>query len=763
MDLPESFPQALVQFNNALQTFPLHARTLHGLEQVLAEELRTLGAREIEIGKRIVKFTGDQRLLYRANACCRTAIRILKPIHQFAAANEQQLYAGVQQIDWGEFLAPTQSLWIDPIVHSSFCTHSRYAAQLSKDAIVDQLRTAAGRRPSVERNEPDLRIGLHLVNDQATVYLDSSGDSLHKRGYRQAAGEAPLNEALAAGILRFTGWDGTAPLIDPMCGSGTFVIEAALLARNIAPILLGREFAFTKWPDFDRELFRSVYEEAKGAVRPSLDVPILGSDIDQAMVNIARENAKWAGVLDDIALDVRSFEVVQPPAAGATVVSNPPYDERLKVDRTAGLYRRIGDAMKQNFAGCTAWLLTGNLDAAKQIGLRSSERITLFNGPIECRLLKFELYAGSRKASSRSANEGAKKQPGDVSPEAPAAVDSGESSSSSPVPRKRTKDAHPAKWLEQAAMFRNRLRRMQKHTGKWARRQGITCYRLYDKDIPDIPLAIDWYEGRLHIAEYARPHDRAAAEHRAWLEFIVKSAADALEVRRRDVYLKRREKQKGAAQYEKRDDQGDFIKVREGGHTFLVNLSDYLDTGLFLDHRQTRAMVQEEAAGANFLNLFCYTGAFTVYAAAGGAATTTSVDLSNNYLDWAEANMRANGFRVSPEDPSHRFVHRDVLDFVQQASDEPPWDLAVVDPPTFSNSKQMPGVWDVQHDHAALLTRLLKRMSPGGVIYFSTNSRRFKFDPNAIETGDIREITKQTVPPDFRNKRIHRCWKLKRP
>ena len=741
-----------------MSNFSLHARTLTGLEQVLADELRALGATDVETGKRLVKFTGDQRLLYRVNACCRTAIRILKPIHQFAAESEKQLYDGVQQTAWREYLSPTQSLWIDPIVHNSFCTHSRYAAQLTKDAIVDQLRTSSGKRPSVDREQPDLRISLHLASNQATVYLDSSGESLHKRGYRQATGEAPLNEVLAAGILQLSGWDRQSALIDPLCGSGTLVIEAALLARNIAPILLGREFAFAKWPDFDRQLFRRVYDEAQQSAVESLDFPLQGSDIDQAIINVARENAKRAGVLDDIEFRVGSFEVAQPPAAGATLITNPPYDERLKVDRTAGLYRRIGDTLKNNFTGCTAWLLTGNLSAAKQIGLRSSQRTTLFNGPIECRLLKFDLYAGSKKTSSLADEE-------DLD-----SVDTSQDATSSPasispspsVPKRG--ESHPQAWLQQAEMFRNRLRKMQKHQGKWARRQGITCYRLYDKDIPDVPLAIDWYEGKLHIAEYVRPHDRAEAEHKVWIEFIIKAAADALDVRRRDAFVKLREKQKGTSQYEKRDETGNRFEVHEGGHTFLVNLSDYLDTGLFLDHRQTRAMVEEEAAGKNFLNLFCYTGAFTVYAAAGGASATTSVDLSNTYLDWAEANMQANGFDINPNTSPHRFVHRNVMTFLQDhaSAGGAPWDLAVVDPPTFSNSKRTADVWDVQRDHAELLNVLLKQMTADGIVYFSTNLRRFKFEEEAIQASHIQDISKQTVPPDFRNKRIHRCWKLRK-
>jgi 23S rRNA (cytosine1962-C5)-methyltransferase len=308
-------------------------------------------------------------------------------------------------------------------------------------------------------------------------------------------------------------------------------------------------------------------------------------------------------------------------------------------------------------------------------------------------------------------------------------------------------------------MLRNRLERMGKHWRKWARRQGITCFRLYDRDIPDVPLVIDSYEGQLHIAEVVRPRDQSQSDHAAWLDFIVRAAAEALGANAQDqVFVKRRERQLGKSQYERQADARNLWQVHEGGHTFLVNLSDYLDTGLFLDHRQTRAMVGAESAGKRFLNLFGYTGSFTVYAAAGGAVSTTTVDLSNTYLDWARQNMQLNGF----SGPAHQFVRDDAVAFIQQraARNEPALDLAVVDPPTFSNSKRLVGVWDVQQHHAELLNQLLEQMSPMGKIFFSTNLRSFKLDHDALRGADVRDITSRTIPPDFRNKRIHRCWTL---
>lgn len=310
-----------------------------------------------------------------------------------------------------------------------------------------------------------------------------------------------------------------------------------------------------------------------------------------------------------------------------------------------------------------------------------------------------------------------------------------------------------------AEMFRNRLTKRAHHLRRWPKR-GVTCYRLYDRDIPEVPLAVDVYEGRLHIAEYERPDDRSPARHADWLDLIVRTAVEAMDIPPGDVFLKRRSRQRGSDQYEKFDEAGRSFVVTEGGLKFRVNLSDYLDTGLFLDHRITRSLVRDESAGKRMLNLFAYTGAFSVYAAAGGARATTSVDLSNTYLDWARDNMGLNGFSGD----EHRFVRSDASGFLLDHRPGGHWDLAVVDPPTFSNSKMTESDWDVQDRHADLLTALAERMSPGGVIYFSTNFRRFKLDEPALASAGlaVREITSRTIPEDFRNKRIHRCWRMTR-
>ena len=369
------------------------AKTFFGLENVLAAELAELGAEQIEPGRRMCSFRGDQRLLYRTNVECRTAVRILKPIARFPVDSPQMLYACFGRTNWLKHLEPEGTIAIDPVMHGSVIANSLYAAQLAKDAIVDQIRTRTGRRPSVDLADPDVRINLHVDRNRATVYLDASGDSLHRRGYRTSAGAAPINEVLAAGILHLTGWDRASALADFMCGSGTIPIEAAMAARRIAPGTLGRPFGYMRWKDFSQPTHEAVLTDARRQELASLPFPIQGSDNDPDVIALARENAARAGVAKDITWDVRELADARPPAPAGTLVTNPPYEERIKTEAIVELYRRIGDALKHHWAGYTAYVFTGNREAAKFIGLRPGAKIRLFNGPIECRLLKFVMYA----------------------------------------------------------------------------------------------------------------------------------------------------------------------------------------------------------------------------------------------------------------------------------------------------------------------------------------------------------------------------------
>ena len=371
--------------------FRMVAKTLFGLEGVLADELRALGAREIQPFNRLVTFKGDLRLLYRANICCRTAIRILKRIRKFNAADEKELYAQVRKIDWSRYLDETGSLAIDPVVTRSTFTNSLYVAQRAKDAIVDQFRERTGARPSVRLENPDLRLNLHMNENIVSLYLDSSGDSLHRRGYRTETNIAPMNEVLAAGIIQLSGWDCASPFADGMCGSGTLVIEAALMARKIPPGAFRKEFGFERWKDYDPALYREAFQEATAGEMEKLPFEIVGSDLDAQAIRAAARNVRNAGLENDVRIERRSFEEQTPPRGRGVLILNPPYGERIAVQQINTLYRMIGDTLKKKYAGWTACVVSGNPEALDSLGLRPSRVTQLFNGPIECRLLEFQV------------------------------------------------------------------------------------------------------------------------------------------------------------------------------------------------------------------------------------------------------------------------------------------------------------------------------------------------------------------------------------
>jgi len=378
--------------------FRLIAKTLFGLEDILAIELKNLGAGKVRPMNRSVEFYGDKRLLYEANLWCRTATRILKPLVDFRAADERELYNKVLKIDWSRYLSLKQTFVIDAVISKSNFDNSLYVAQRTKDAIADYFRKHTGKRPSVDIKNPDIRINIYIHKDDCTIALDSSGDPLFKRGYRDKTGEAPLNEVLAAGIIMHTGWDRKSPFVDAMCGSGTIVIEAAMLARNIAPGINRKTFGFMHWPDYDRGLFNDIRQEARQHIIPALNFEMVGSDMAGKQVREASANAGRAGVGQNIMFRQSQFKDFIPPSPPGLLIINPPYGERMSVDDISSFYQSIGDTLKKNFIGYDAYVFTGNLASVKYIGLKTSRRIEMYNGPIECRLLKFEMYRGSRKA-----------------------------------------------------------------------------------------------------------------------------------------------------------------------------------------------------------------------------------------------------------------------------------------------------------------------------------------------------------------------------
>jgi len=742
----------------------LTARTLEGLEWLLAAELERVGAVDLRVGRRTIEFSApagaERETLYRAVLESRTAIRVLEPLGRFRVESPESLYGAMQEVDWTEQLKTSDTLRVDAAIHDTFLTHSLYAAQIVKDAVVDQLRTPSGKRPSVQLRGATLRLGLHLVGDVATIFRDAAGRSLHQRGWRMGEVEAPLSEVLAAGILGSAGWwrpgnadqaSGGEGVLDPMCGSGTFVVEAATIAAGMAPGLWRarrKAHGFFRFRDCDRPLVTRLLAELEARVQDPA-TSFQASDLDPKAVEAARACADAAGVARFIRIEQKHFEQARPAAESGLVVTNPPYGERLALPRAAALFRRIGDWLVQQCGGWRAVILAPDTPAAGQLGLRPTHRVPLMNGPIACRLLEVEIrqrdFHPPSQVEGRSSCTPTERDSADGANDA-ASLHPGR-------PRSRTTD-------DQIGDFRRRLAKRFKHLAKWARRQGIEAFRVYDRDIPEIPLVIDWYAGWLHAAEYERPHERTEIEHDVWLDRMIEAAALELGVPPNQTFLKVRKRQRGGDQYEKVDARRAVLGVREGGLEFEVNLSDYLDTGLFLDHRQTRALVRAEAEGRRFLNLFCYTGSFSVYAAAGGAKETTSVDLSNTYLDWTRTNLSKNGFKDAGR---HRIIRDEARAFLEHRTNrgEPPFELVVVDPPTFSRSAKSETPWDVEQDHAALLELVARNLSPGGVVYFSTNFRRFHLaEEQLARLYTIREITSRTIPEDFRNERIHRAWRL---
>jgi len=382
-----------------MEKFTLLAKTFHGLENVLSDELELLGAENIEKKNRAVQFTGDTELMYKLNYHLRTAIKILKPIKVFHARNENEFYSGIQTVKWINYLNEKKTLAVDSVISSPFFKHSKYISLKTKDAIVDQIREIRGLRPSIDVIDPDLGINIHIVDDKVTVSLDSSGAPLFKRGYRSSGGEAPLNEVLAAGILKLTGWDRKTAFIDPMCGSGTLLAEAGLYAYDIPPGSLRHDFGFQRWNEYNPEIFEKIAVtdsniDSKGPV-------IHGSDISSEIVRLASQNIRKTGLIRKMTLRVKSLEETYLPkgVTSGVVVINPPYGERMKKENINELYKNIGDTLKKRYAGFDVWILSSNMEAIKNIGLHASKKITLFNGPLECKLLKYSIYSGSKKKS----------------------------------------------------------------------------------------------------------------------------------------------------------------------------------------------------------------------------------------------------------------------------------------------------------------------------------------------------------------------------
>ncbi len=718
-----------------------------GVERLLGAELRDLGAPDVAVGRAVVSFGGTLRDAYRVCLWSRCASRVLLALGEFAAPTADALYEGVAAVPWEDHVAHDGTLVVDVNGATSGLTHSGFAARKAKDAIVDRLRERTGARPSVVFERPDIRLNIRLHRECATLSLDLAGAPLHERGYRTPGEqvEAPLKENLAAALLSDAGWQRLAAeggaLVDPMCGSGTLLIEGALMAADQAPGLLRDHWGFSRWLGHDASAWHELLDEADDRAetgRASLP-PMTGRDISPHAIALGEASARRAGLGGAIVFEHGEVGGAVPPhgATRGLVITNPPYGVRLgEVADLGPLYATLGERLIAAFGGWRAAVFTAEESLARATGLRSDRVTTFYNGTIETRLYHFAVSPGRVRAEVRRAPE----------PRSPG-----------------------------AEVFGNRLRKNARHLGKWARREGVTCYRLYDADLPDFAVAVDRYEGagadagRLfaHVAEYAPPSsvDPARAEER--LREAVAVVAEVLEVAPADVAVKVRRRQRGTSQYERQDERGQLVEVAEGGLRFLVDLYDHLDTGLFLDHRPVRAMIRDRASGRRFANLFAYTGTASVYAAAGGATAINTVDLSAPYLDRARRNMALNGF---DEIPKARFFNTDALRWLAEerrrveAGEAAPYGLVYLDPPTFSTSKRMAErTLDVQRDHVALIDDAASLLDADGVLIFSTNLRTFELDAGGLRHLSVTDITPDTIPPDFaRNPRIHRCYLVRR-
>lgn len=717
-----------------------------GVGVMLAQELRALGAEEPVERPVGVSFSGDLALAYRVCLWSRLANRVILLLSRAEVDGADGLYQIVSDINWRIHLTEKSTFMVDFSGRASWMRNAQFGAQKIKDAVVDQFRAAGLGRPSVDLKLPDVRITARLAKGQVTLGIDLSGDSLHRRGYRLEGGLAPLKENVAAAALWAADWPSRARagevLIDPMCGSGTLLLEGALMALDRAPGLLREKFGFSHWLGHDALQWAAIRSEAEARAQSrSETLEIRGYDGDIQAVRRAQENIARLGLEGVVRISCKSLAEVKRPTHRAMpaglLAMNPPWGERMgERNALVHLYSAIGDLMSREFVGWEGLVLTSDLSLGKAVGLRARKRRRMQNGRLELHCLHFTLSGDNHfRAIDQTV------PPGDKNP---AKVDGAE---------------RPITLSDGAKSLVNRIEKNLRRLKPWIKRDNVDCYRLYDRDIPEYSVAIDWYEGHLHIAEYqapkAIPEDKAAAHLREVLDAVqvVFGIAD-----RSSIALKTRSRQRGRGQYQRLGSDENRIIVREGAAKVLINLRDYLDTGLFLDHRPLRSWLGEQSKGKHFLNLFSYTGVATLHAALGGATTSTSVDTSTTYLEWFRANLALNGL----SERQHRGVRADVRAWLQE--DERVYDLIMLDPPSFSNSKGQAD-FDIQADHGGLIALAMARLNPqGGVLYFSTNRRKFELDPEVRATWVVEDMTAASIPPDFsRSARIHYCWRIAHP
>lgn len=818
--------------------FEFFATCPFGFEQVVADELKNMGIRRVRPLNGGVSFTGKPVDAYRACLWSRAASRIMLVVDRVDAKDADELYSSVRAIPWEKHMSPQKTMAVFARGTSDTLRNTAFIGQKVKDAVCDRLRSVHGERPDVDPDDPDVGIWVNLHGARATINIDFAGGSLHRRGYRENGIQvtAPLKEALAAGMLLKGRWPERAKsvgaFVDPMCGSGTLVIEAAMIAADRAPGLLREKWGFEAWLPYKPEEFYALIDEADERFEAGLSAEqplFLGADIDLRCVEIAQAAANRAGLssivrfeqADCLELGKTLERAGVPLDRPGFVAVNPPYGIRLAKDNLREVIESLRKGVSTLPSDWQMLVITPDPQFDVLMAMDATEQSTVYNGRIESTVRLYDLGSSRLEMLDLIDLAGNEKR---------ISVSSGH-----------------------AEQFAGRLRKMAKQRRKWAAREGVFAYRVYDADLPDYAVAIDVimgmriqdpleeqraydarrnssYKGRptgkddrrasvgrgrggkfgtetgkfhddrakvdpkdgfkgegkqkrsfvhvrsisaetvksymkpyLVISEYQAPREIDPTKAARRLDDAIKVASVILDVPDERIATRVRKQEKGGSQYAAAERKGMHLLTVEGGHVFELNLTGYLDTGLFLDHRPVRALIEKRASGKRFCNLFAYTGSASVYAAAGGAASTATVDLSPRYLEWARRNMQRNGFR----DKVYRFSKADTLDWLDGEREKgSQYDLVFVDPPTFSNSKAMGNrTWDIQRDHIAMLKKVACVLAPEGTILFSGNLRSFKLDQEGLRQLGLKakDITAESIPEDFgRNKKIHFCYEITR-
>jgi 23S rRNA (guanine2445-N2)-methyltransferase / 23S rRNA (guanine2069-N7)-methyltransferase len=693
-----------------------------GLDELLKleiAELLSIPSEKIQDFARVqpgqVSFEADLRDAYKICLSSRLANRVLIVLNRGSASNAEELYELAAKIDWPQQFGANSTFAVQFVGVSQAINNTQFGALKVKDAIVDSFVEDGQARPNVERQSPDVQVHVRLRRESAAICIDLSGTSLHRRGYREASGEAPLKEQLAAAILYRSGWHKNTDkaLLDPMCGSGTIAIEGAMIAANIPPNLDRDVWGFDYWYGHKAKEFSEV-KQALSLQQKTPECPIYAFDISTKVLDVAMINAENAGV--ESYIQFKQCDAVHTTVEEKVgyIVSNPPYGERL--DDYVGLlplYSQFGSHLKANFANWNVALLSSNDSLLKALKLRAYKRFKLFNGKLETQLACYKLTEDNLQSFDAKPNEDE---------------------------------------------FSNRLSKNVNRLKSWRKRSNTNAYRIYDADLPNYNFAIDCYADWVIVQEYAPPKTIPEVVAQERLAKAILHIPHILQVDKKKIVLKVRKKQEGKNQYQKVDAKQTLIKVEENQATFLINPSDYLDVGLFLDHRLTRQRFAGECRNKHVLNLFCYTGSVSVHAALQGAKSITSVDMSNTYIQWAKDNFAVNNLHGAYE-----FIQADCLTWLSRCATAQKFDVMFIDPPSFSNSKRMDNDWDVQRDHVSLLSDAKEMLAKSGKIYFSNNLRSFKLKQDEVEAlgFTVANISAQTIDEDFkRNQKIHHCWIL---